>query len=118
MSSSTTSAIRRSRNDFDACDTAAEAAASHDSLLVPMSSTTVYTLSAMTASLVRVRPGSRYALTAFRSTADASPEQQIRATGIGTFRMVSTDGITRLLTDRSSLSVAVPSVLRLPEVEQ
>src|SRR4051794_13194598 len=54
MSSSTISATRRSRNDFDACETAAEAAASHDSVLVPMSSTTVYTLSAMTASLVRL----------------------------------------------------------------
>src|SRR6185436_836971 len=47
MSSSTTSAIRRLRKDLDALLTAAAAACSHDSVLVPTSSTIVYTLSAI-----------------------------------------------------------------------
>src|SRR5580704_13437601 len=49
-SSSATSAIRRSRNDALALATAALAAFSHDSPLVPTSSMTLYTLSAMTSS--------------------------------------------------------------------
>src|SRR6185503_2999703 len=47
MSSSATSAIRRSRKDCEARSTATAAARSHDSLLVPTSSITLYTLSAM-----------------------------------------------------------------------
>src|SRR5438270_1385550 len=56
MSSSTTSATRRSRSDCDACFTAAAAAFSQDVVLVPMSSTTVYTLSAMPASVLPFAP--------------------------------------------------------------
>ena len=51
MSSSATSAIRRSRNDFDAFVTAALAAFSQDSVLVPTSSITLYTLSAIGSSV-------------------------------------------------------------------
>src|SRR6266700_5179413 len=47
MSRLTTSATLRSRNDFEARVTAAAAAFSHDSVLVPTSSITLYTLSAM-----------------------------------------------------------------------
>src|SRR6185503_19806669 len=47
MSSSLTSAMRKSRSDFEARLTAAAAAFSHDSVLVPTSSITLYTLSAM-----------------------------------------------------------------------
>src|SRR6266704_61035 len=47
MSRLTTSATLRSRNDFEARATAAAAAFSHDSVLVPTSSITLYTLSAM-----------------------------------------------------------------------
>src|SRR5512139_3150260 len=51
MSSWTTSAMRRSRKDLAAVSTASAAAFSHDSLLVPTSSITLYTLSAMVTSL-------------------------------------------------------------------
>src|SRR5439155_16353738 len=44
-SSRTTSATRRSRTDFAAVSTALRAAASHDSLLTPMTWVTRYTLS-------------------------------------------------------------------------
>src|SRR3990172_8459252 len=47
MSSSATSAMRRSRSVRAARSTAAAAAFSHDSVLVPTSSTILYTLSAM-----------------------------------------------------------------------
>src|SRR3990170_7707199 len=47
MSSSTTSAMRRSRSVLDARSTAAAAAFSQESVLVPTSSITLYTLSAM-----------------------------------------------------------------------
>src|SRR6056297_69721 len=50
MSSFETSATRRSRSDDPARSTAAAAARSQDSELVPTSSTTLYTLSAMTCS--------------------------------------------------------------------
>src|SRR3954452_8590244 len=46
-SSRVTSATRRSRTDFAAVSTALRAAASHDSLLTPMTWVTRYTLSAM-----------------------------------------------------------------------
>src|ERR1043166_6076176 len=46
-SRSLTSAMRRSRSDCDAVLTAAETAFSHDVLLVPTSSITLYTLSAI-----------------------------------------------------------------------
>src|SRR5262249_41828512 len=50
MSSLSTSAMRRSRREPAARWTAADAAFSHDSVLVPTSSMTLYTLSAMVAS--------------------------------------------------------------------
>src|SRR5437764_12945760 len=62
MSSSTTSATRKSRSDCDAVLTAAAAAFSHDWVLVPISSTTVYTLSAMAASVSSIAPCRRYAV--------------------------------------------------------
>src|SRR5581483_5115110 len=52
MSSCDTSATRRSRSVFDALATAAAAAFSHESVLVPTSSITLYTLSGMAPSLV------------------------------------------------------------------
>src|SRR5260370_42259881 len=57
MSCSTTSATRSSRSDLAAVSTAVRAAASHDWLLVPISSVTRYTLSAMATSF-KSPPGS------------------------------------------------------------
>src|SRR5215470_8737218 len=60
MSSSTTSATRRSRSDFAAVSTAFRAASSQDLLLVPTSSTTLYTLSVIGSSvLFDARSGDR-----------------------------------------------------------
>src|SRR2546429_5914634 len=78
MSSSTTSATRRSRSDFDAWDTAAAAAFSHDWVLVPMSSTTVYTLSAMTASVLQV---AHTLVTATRRLSRVRPAARLPAGG-------------------------------------
>src|SRR2546427_696663 len=52
MSSWTTSAMRRSRRVFAARSTAALAAFSHESVLVPTSSITLYTLSAIAGSFL------------------------------------------------------------------
>src|ERR1051326_495206 len=54
MASVDTSAMRRSRSVFDARSTAALAAFSHDSELVPTSSITLYTLSAIPLALLEV----------------------------------------------------------------
>src|ERR1043166_2009821 len=54
MSSVDTSATRRSRSVFDARPTAAWGSFSHDSLLVPTSSITLYTLSAIPLALREV----------------------------------------------------------------
>src|SRR5262245_37053910 len=58
MSSVPTSATRRSRSDFDASAMADAAAFSQDSLLVPTSSITLYTLSAIAGPPLDAEPNS------------------------------------------------------------
>src|SRR5215831_16886107 len=90
MSCSTTSAMRRSLKDFAALSTAAFAAFSHDSVLVPTNSMTLYTDSGMaSSSYLRLhwvkafpRLGDYDALTGPAEPASGCPHAEVR-NGLG-----------------------------------